>query len=254
MSSHSTDRLDPDRDVGHLERLRRWEMEQISATRFAGVDVIEIGGGNGYQAALLSTIAKSVRSFDISTSDRGYHPVETYDGYTLPIANRSVGGIFSSNVFEHVPDLETLLRELHRVLSPNGEILTVLPTSTWRLWTSVMHYPFAIKYLITRHAPTPSFAPTPRPDHRRGVLGRLRRVVSSGPHGEFPSAIHELWAFSQRRWTRVFRDAGFTVEVTSSGLFYTGYSMCQQLPKPARLRLARLVGSSSKAYVLRRDG
>lgn len=52
-----------------------------------------------------------------------------YDGTTLPFENESFDSIFSSEVLEHVPDMEKSLKELNRVLKRDGQILITVPFS-----------------------------------------------------------------------------------------------------------------------------
>lgn len=50
-----------------------------------------------------------------------------YDGKKLPFNNNEFESIFSSEVFEHVFNLEEILPELNRVLKPGGKILITCP-------------------------------------------------------------------------------------------------------------------------------
>jgi len=50
-----------------------------------------------------------------------------YDGKTLPFENDRFDSIFSSEVFEHVFNLEHMLKELNRVLKPGGKMLITCP-------------------------------------------------------------------------------------------------------------------------------
>jgi SAM-dependent methyltransferase len=50
-----------------------------------------------------------------------------YDGKTIPFDDNSFDSIFSSEVFEHVFNLEEILNELFRVLKPGGIILITCP-------------------------------------------------------------------------------------------------------------------------------
>lgn len=50
-----------------------------------------------------------------------------YDGKTLPFGDNEFDSIFSSEVFEHVFNLDEILDELRRVLKPNGKMLITLP-------------------------------------------------------------------------------------------------------------------------------
>lgn len=50
-----------------------------------------------------------------------------YDGKSLPFENESFDNIFSSEVFEHVFNLEEMILEINRVLKPNGNLLISMP-------------------------------------------------------------------------------------------------------------------------------
>jgi SAM-dependent methyltransferase len=52
-----------------------------------------------------------------------------YDGNTLPFANETFDGIFSSEVAEHVFNLPQIFIELNRVLKADGSILITCPFS-----------------------------------------------------------------------------------------------------------------------------
>jgi SAM-dependent methyltransferase len=50
-----------------------------------------------------------------------------YDGRHLPFGDNRFDSIFSSEVFEHVFNLEEMVKELHRVLKPGGKMLVTCP-------------------------------------------------------------------------------------------------------------------------------
>jgi len=60
-----------------------------------------------------------------------YHKSEQvdvyYDGKTIPFDDNHFDSIFSSEVLEHVFNLEQILDELHRVTKPGGHLLITLP-------------------------------------------------------------------------------------------------------------------------------
>lgn len=76
-----------------------------------------------------------------------------YDGKTLPFHNEFFDSIFSSEVFEHIFNLEEILKELNRVLKTNGLMLITCPftfceheiPNDYARYTS-----FALKYLLTK--------------------------------------------------------------------------------------------------------
>ncbi len=50
-----------------------------------------------------------------------------YDGLNLPFANNTFDSCFSSEVFEHIFDIDTALKEIKRVLKTNGKLLITTP-------------------------------------------------------------------------------------------------------------------------------
>lgn len=50
-----------------------------------------------------------------------------YDGNTLPFEDNTFDSVFSSETFEHLFNLDTILMELNRVLKPGGYMLITIP-------------------------------------------------------------------------------------------------------------------------------
>jgi len=50
-----------------------------------------------------------------------------YDGITIPFPDNTFDNIFTCEVLEHIPNFNSSLKELHRVLKPGGRILIVCP-------------------------------------------------------------------------------------------------------------------------------
>lgn len=238
--------------------LRTVEFEQVAAYFGPGCRVLEIGGGNGYQASCIAATGAHVESIDVQPCKGAtYFPVRLYDGKALPFADASFDLVFSSNVLEHIPDLALTLREIRRVLAADGRAVHVLPTPAWRGWTSVSHYPHMLRriwqWVTARTAGQGPVQNSSSEGRARSPWERLRRLLADGPHGEYPSALSELWYFSRRRWLDVFAKAGFVVsEDRCGGLFYTGYAVCPALSITSRRRLARCLGSATRIFVMHR--
>lgn len=239
-----------------FEQIRRAELHAASRHFAAAERLLEIGGGSGLQARLIAAAGVRVMSIDLPSRLRHepHFTVVDYDGKRIPARSGSFDCVFSSNVLEHVVDLPALFAEIRRVLKPDGVAVHVMPTPAWRFWTSAAHYPYVVKRLLgfphaipgVGHGPTAGDAL-----RKRGLIGTLKRVLVAGPHGEYRSALAELYYFSERRWVRMFRENGFEVVKTAgTALFYTGYGL-SQLPLGARARVARFLGSSTRIYVTR---
>ncbi|HZW18981.1 MAG TPA: class I SAM-dependent methyltransferase [Luteimonas sp.] len=225
----------------------------------AGSRILELGAGDGWQAAELQRRGFSVTAIDAHAppgGQRQHFAVAHYDGYSLPYPDNHFDAIYSSNVLEHVGDFERIQSELHRVLRPGGVALHCVPSSTWRLWTSLGH-PFyvgrwAIKLLSARKAP--------QSHHRHGkVLASTRKMSTvtlvkaalwPQRHGEHGSSLGELWLFSRWAWARRFHNSGWrVVAVQRSRLCYTGNELLGlRVGVKTRTLMSRLLGSSTVLY------
>lgn len=164
--------------------------------------------------------------------------------------------MYSSNVLEHVEQLDSILLESRRVLIPGGLAVHILPSPSWRAWTSCAHYLAIMRSVTTRRkmsveggdersAPQPLHAPS---------LGRLiRQNLFPSPHGVYPNALSELYYFSKSRWRRLLQRSGFEpIDIRTNGLFYTGYGLCPALSITSRRRLALVLGSACNIFVLKK--
>lgn len=240
-----------------LQILRRTEIDDLRNLFIPGISVLEIGGGNGFQASLIASYGCNVTSIDIALQKKlkvPYYPVQEYDGKNIPFPDCRFDIVFSSNVLEHVKDLPYLLGEMRRVMKRDGHCVHIVPTSYWRLWTSIAHYPYLVKYLANRLIGTIGVEEQPTPSNFIAKHGKWRifmRILSAGPHGEHPNAFSELYYFSKSRWTRLFKKNGFVINfVGANSLFYTGYGLISRMKIETRKRIARFLGSACHIFVL----
>jgi len=241
--------------------------------------ILEIGGGTGHQARALSQRFGRVSSIDLATSSyraERVFDIQDYDGVHIPFPDSSFDCVFSSNTLEHIPHLDAFQQEIHRVLTPNGRCLHILPTHTWRLWTSLTHYPSLPKLVAARlkHRQEAKLegeadqATISRGDSTqlRGGPPSLSDLVRQGlrlarsasfpkRHGERGNVITELGYFHPRYWRWHFEHTGWQVEDDFPvGYLYTGYDLVgRRLSLEARAALAGVLGSSCHAYVLSRS-
>jgi len=248
-----------------IEQLRKAELEMIRGWLRPDMRILEIGGGSGFQASVVASWGHQLMSIDLPSRPFPppyLYPVQNYDGINIPAADESLDFIFSSNVLEHVADLPALFAEMRRVLKPDGLALHILPTPAWRFWTCLTHYGDLSRARLnlprrrtTTQATSPAAhgaeAATTERNAPASFGRRLKRAIFPEPHGEFPSALSELYYFSRRRWLKVFRENGFDVrQVVSNELFYTGYALFPNISVERRRELSRLLGSACHIYVM----
>jgi Methyltransferase domain len=244
-----------------LDRLRLAEVDMIRPLFPASGRILEIGGGSGYQASIIAAWGYEVESIDVKVSDE-FFPVRSYDGEHIPCPSASVDLIFSSNVLEHVPlsKLSVLLKETRRVLRDGSLSIHLLPTPSWRALNSAAHYPFVLRTLKEHFTRVPEVTDVAvnvsaaKSDRSARAL-RFLKWSLTGPvraHGEYASALSELYYFRRRRWSRVFSDAGFQIlSVQGNGLVYSGCGICPWLSMSWRRRLSNCFGSACNVFVVR---
>lgn len=259
-------------DLSYLEILRRSELEmvlsEIRAEKPDANTLLEIGAGSGWQAQRLAENGYSVEAIDIGSSTYSDHriwPIVEYDGQHIPFPDRYFDVVFSSNVLEHIPHLKEYQDEIKRVLKPDGIAVHVVPSGTWRCWTTLAHYPFILKSLgkslcsqllcgsgtQDRHAFPNNEAHQIR---RSSKLKQLIKLLHPSRHGEKGNLISEHYYFSYRGWRAVFHNAGWTIKKHSyNHLFYTGYMILgSAVSIHFRSRLSEVFGSSCHIFVLER--
>jgi SAM-dependent methyltransferase len=99
--------------------------------------ILDLGCGNGALVNSLISQGYNVCGCDIATSEETplptsslepnvFHTIET-SPYKLPFDDDTFDFVISSQVFEHVMDYESTLKEVHRILVPGGISVNTFP-------------------------------------------------------------------------------------------------------------------------------
>ena len=275
-------------DIAFLDKLREQEVAAAAAYLSPPSSrLLEIGAGTGAQALVLARRGFEVHAIDVAGSiyeaDKVF-PVAIYDGTTIPFADASFDIVFSSHVLMHIAAADQFQQEILRVLKPDGRVVHILPTTSWRFWTCLVHYPArlaahggrAIKNLIglistkradTKHpecadtkypkrAEVSKLSPDARNTHQCGTraLGKLLLPLKPPSRiGERGNALMELYFFSEYCWRQLFqRNGQELMACLPSRLFYTGHmAFGAGIHLEVRSLLSHVLGSAGKVYVLR---
>src|SRR5687768_16131431 len=97
--------------------------------------ILDLGCGDGLFAQLVfgdrsieQGLDPDERVAEIARARGTYSTVHVALGQKMPIESGSLATVISNSVLEHIPDLESVLRETARVLRANGELWATVPT------------------------------------------------------------------------------------------------------------------------------
>lgn len=143
--------------------------------------IIDFGCGNGAQTCEFTAAGGRILAIDMALGDlqvlqqhlnqqerQQIIPIQ-YDGSHLPVASGAIDLVLSFDVLEHVHDETTALRELHRVLKPDGEIVVSVPNKGWIFETHGAHLPALPWHRV------PFLSWLPHRWHRRIARARIYR-------------------------------------------------------------------------------
>ena len=246
----------------YLHAIRDWELDQAllffpsPSNKNDRVKVLDFGAGTGRQSARLHLLGYEVLAVDLPSSAYAHervYPILDYNGYKLPLPNDSIDLVFSSNVLEHVSDIKIILDEIKRVLTPNGIMIHILPTPSWRWWSILSHYPWIIKKILQRlQGKRYPSSKSRRDQPPTNIFHYLYSIAWPSRHGQRGTTLTECWYYSENWWKKTFRTSGFEVIKTRPNqLFYTDSMLFgEHLPLKTRINLSKWLGSSCRIFVL----
>ncbi|MCM3563621.1 class I SAM-dependent methyltransferase [Hydrogenophaga intermedia] len=114
-----------------------WMHEYFRYERFAGKHVLEIGIGQGTDMMQFAQVGAICHGVDITENHlkltalnatlRGVEvDLHEADATRLPFADNSIDCVYSFGVLHHIPEIDQVVREIHRVLKPGGQVMIAL--------------------------------------------------------------------------------------------------------------------------------
>lgn len=114
-----------------------WMHEYFRFERFAGQHVLEIGIGQGTDMMQFAQAGAVCHGVDITDNHlkltarnatlRGIEvDLHEVDATRLPFADNSMDCVYSFGVLHHIPEIDRVVREIHRVLKPGGRVMIAL--------------------------------------------------------------------------------------------------------------------------------
>jgi SAM-dependent methyltransferase len=100
---------------------------QSIAQFMAAEPLLDLGCGVGHSFELLGRAATIGLDFDLDALRGQPRPVVRADMRRIPLRSKTIGSVSSVQSLEHVPDPETAVAEVSRVLVPDGVAVFVTP-------------------------------------------------------------------------------------------------------------------------------
>lgn len=255
----------------YLESIRLYELRKIisilSDIKPEKKNVIlEIGAGTGWQAKKLVETGYTVEAIDLEDSNYGgdrIWPITNYNGKHIPFPDNYFDIIFSSNVLEHILDLDGFQNEMQRVMKQDGIAIHIVPSASWRFWTNITHYPFlfklVMKIIISQIIPASVCKSYSDMENSAITLaGELskkelfRKAIFPNRHGEKGTSLSEMFYFHKNRWSELFKRRQWKIKkINPNRLFYTGHMFLGPLLFiQFRKYISYFLGSSCHIFVL----
>lgn len=146
-------------------------------------------------------------------------------------ADREFDIVFSSNLFEHLPDPRCCLKGIHRILKDDGITIHIMPNPIWKVSMLLLFYPVLLFTLparvihkIRKHKRkdvTPGIGNNPKFSGRKKGFFRNRLIPI--PHGAYKSNIEEIFEYRKKKWEKVLESSNFDVITVLKGPFCFGY-------------------------------
>lgn len=226
--------------------------------------LLEVGAGTGWQAKALADAGYDVEAIDLpAESGISGHarerewPIRDYDGSHIPFADASFDIIYSSNVLEHVVELDALGADMKRVLRPGGIALHLVPNPQWRLLSLLTYYPGQVvdffHWLRRRETRATANSVAITPPGPLSLLPKAVRRLVPPTHGAKGNPLNEINRFSRRCWNNTFERAGWEILFYgNNGLVASGdYLLGSVLGMKARRKIGKAMGGIAHVYLLR---
>ncbi len=142
----------------YFTRKRLYESLKENAPLLSG-SVLDFGcGAKPYRELFVNANSYIGLDIEVSGHEHTNEQIDVYyDGKTIPFNNNSFDHVFSTEVFEHVFNIDEVLPEIVRVLKPGGYLLITCPF-VWpeheKPYDFARYTSFGIKHILQQHGLT----------------------------------------------------------------------------------------------------
>ena len=252
--------------TNYLHNLRREEINLIEKYLQNGHGtILEIGAGEGFQSEILKNYCNKLYCTDLNSerlikknNNSIFYKICDAEKIDQYFNSNTFDLVFSSNVFEHLPNPSSALKGIKSILKNDGLVINIIPNPFFDFTIILLHYP---NYIITKVErilnkifsggknirKSINRENNLKKKKRKSLLTKLFSLPR--PHGVSNSFINEIKQFSKSNWINLFDKEGFEIIEIIKGPVYSGYSFGLT---PIKLFLEKLGACSEYIYVLKK--
>ncbi|MBA7562401.1 Ubiquinone biosynthesis O-methyltransferase, mitochondrial [subsurface metagenome] len=248
--------------------IRKYEidkiMEDICENHFD--NALELGCGSGRYSKHLAFYCKKLTAIEYNErrlSAKNNEKITFIVGDAQDLSrfgDNEMDLIFSSNLIEHLSDIDRCLAECRRVVKTDGQIIHTVPTRTWKFFHLLLYYPVAIEVLFLKifsAQKATALLETISPEidcdsslRPHDSAFSIKKHLLPKTHGVSKSHYSEFKNWGQKHWINIFKKNGLEILEIVRLPFYFGWEYNFRLI----LKLGNYLGmSSSTAYILRKN-
>ena len=203
---------------------------------------LEIGAGDCYQSKRIAPFVKKYLCTDLNES--GF-PKEYNDDITYSVLDAEklkesfqpeiFDFVYSSSLLEHLPSPQKAIDGVYYVLQNGGVFVCLLPNPLWRVLNTLFwpysQHKYSIRYKRLKQVYVNWHQPADYNNNIKLPNSKKIRRFGPPPHGVSETRWKELFAFSARRWKKLFKEAGFTVVRVRRGPVSSGLGLGHEMVK-----------------------
>ncbi len=238
----------------HIIRKNEVDLALRSLHLKKNIKILEIGGGDGFNAKCISEAGYNITSIDIQPRYPQSFHVKEGDALKMNFSNKSFDVIFTCHVLPYIEDFKTGFDEMKRVLKNDGKIIHIVPTTWWSIITNIWHFIF-LPINILKFIKKDKSAKKQNQENKLNVNPNILRVMNYiflNPLGIHPSFFHEIYYFSDFHWKKLFKKYNFEIiNIKNTPFLYSGHNVFMNQFLKSR-KVASKIFPSSICYILKK--
>ena len=191
---------------------------------------LELGAGDGFQATLLAKYVSRLISTELKSDILKQKSTNSIE-YRICNAEEAINAfdkkefdlIFSSNLLEHLPNLQQALNGIHELLKDDGITIHIMPNPFWKLCHMLFYIPNRCLIALERMLNNKPVRKNDLSKTRSTQKPLIHRLLTLKPHGASEGNIKELMAFTKSRWKKEFEKANLELIKIIKGPVHSGY-------------------------------